>query len=197
MAMYVAKNGVEFEFVVNSKHDPRFAFLKAGHVHHHYYTFKKNMFLKVRTKSVNFLLRVYPFPAKACRGVGGVVMFVMQLRKQTNVYFCSSICIPLFFNTCISLFFKLYISLFFNMYLFVLQEAELKKRLEAKQLERERVKREEEAVAAANRSISFSIKGKGRDLETTSTLKRPQAPLFDYDSSGGEGEGEWMLFFCL
>ncbi|XP_076452760.1 splicing factor, suppressor of white-apricot homolog isoform X2 [Babylonia areolata] len=117
MAMYVAKNGVEFEFMVKSKNDPRFAFLEASHVHFQYYDFKKNMFLK---------------------------------------------------------------------------EAELKKRLEAKQAERERLKQqqeEEEAAAAqANRSISFSIRGRSKDPESVSTLKRP---LFDYDSSDGEGgEGE-------
>ena len=50
MAMYVAKNGVEFELVVKSKRDQRFAFLEPGHVHFQYYDFKKNMFLKVRTQ---------------------------------------------------------------------------------------------------------------------------------------------------
>ena len=49
MAMYVAKNGVEFELVVKSKRDQRFAFLEPGHVHFQYYDFKKNMFLKVST----------------------------------------------------------------------------------------------------------------------------------------------------
>lgn len=115
MAMYVAKNGVEFEYVVKSKNDPRFSFLEPGHVHFQYYDFKKNMFLK---------------------------------------------------------------------------EAELKKRLEAKQAERERLKQEEDEAAAAaqaNRSISFSIKGRNKEPESVNTLKRP---LFDYDSSEEEGEGE-------
>ncbi|KAK3596315.1 hypothetical protein CHS0354_014800 [Potamilus streckersoni] len=46
MAMYVAKNGIEFEIVVKSKNDPRFEFLLPHHVHYNYYEFKKNIFLK-------------------------------------------------------------------------------------------------------------------------------------------------------
>ncbi|KAL3856461.1 hypothetical protein ACJMK2_011217 [Sinanodonta woodiana] len=46
MAMYVAKNGIEFEIVVKSKNDPRFEFLLPHHVHYNYYDFKKNIFLK-------------------------------------------------------------------------------------------------------------------------------------------------------
>ena len=71
------------------------------------------------------------------------------------------------------------------------QEAELKKRLEAKQAERERQKKEEEAAAQANRSISFSIKGRNKEPESVNALKRP---LFDYDSSEGEGE---PVEFCV
>ncbi|XP_071093718.1 splicing factor, suppressor of white-apricot homolog isoform X1 [Haliotis cracherodii] len=46
MAMYVAKNGVEFEIVVKSKDDTRFQFLHPWHVHFPYYDFKKTLFLK-------------------------------------------------------------------------------------------------------------------------------------------------------
>ncbi|XP_046569786.1 splicing factor, suppressor of white-apricot homolog [Haliotis rubra] len=46
MAMYVAKNGVEFEIVVKSKDDTRFQFLHPWHVHFPYYDFKKKLFLK-------------------------------------------------------------------------------------------------------------------------------------------------------
>lgn len=47
MAMYVAKNGIEFEIVVKSKNDKRFQFLYSDHVHFQYYDFKKSMFIKV------------------------------------------------------------------------------------------------------------------------------------------------------
>ena len=47
MAMYVAKNGVEFEIVVKSKNDARFEFLHPHHVHFAYYDFKKQLFIKV------------------------------------------------------------------------------------------------------------------------------------------------------
>ena len=47
MAMYVAKNGVEFEIVVKSKKDPRFDFLHSWHVHFAYYDFKKQLFIQV------------------------------------------------------------------------------------------------------------------------------------------------------
>ncbi|XP_041347938.1 splicing factor, suppressor of white-apricot homolog isoform X2 [Gigantopelta aegis] len=46
MAMYVAKNGAEFEMVVKSKKDERFAFLLPHHVHFRYYDFKKCLFLE-------------------------------------------------------------------------------------------------------------------------------------------------------
>ena len=47
MAMYVAKNGPEFEIVVKSKKDPRFEFLLSHHLHFAYYDFKKQLFIKV------------------------------------------------------------------------------------------------------------------------------------------------------
>ena len=47
MAMYVAKNGEEFEIVVKSKNDPRFQFLETWHMHFSYYNFKKHLFLQV------------------------------------------------------------------------------------------------------------------------------------------------------
>ncbi|KAJ8312289.1 hypothetical protein KUTeg_009662 [Tegillarca granosa] len=46
MAMYVAKNGEEFEIVVKSKRDTRFDFLHSWHTHFPYYNFKKNLELK-------------------------------------------------------------------------------------------------------------------------------------------------------
>ncbi|XP_025088915.1 splicing factor, suppressor of white-apricot homolog isoform X2 [Pomacea canaliculata] len=52
MAMYVAKNGLEFEIVVKSKKDPRFAFLEPGHVHFHYYDSKKQMHIKEAKKKM-------------------------------------------------------------------------------------------------------------------------------------------------
>lgn len=48
MAMYVAKNGIEFEIVVKSKNDPRFQFLLPHHVHFPYYDFKKQIHMRVR-----------------------------------------------------------------------------------------------------------------------------------------------------
>ncbi|XP_055957621.1 splicing factor, suppressor of white-apricot homolog isoform X1 [Patella vulgata] len=46
MAMYVAKNGSEFEMVVKSKNDARFQFLNDWHVHFPYYDFRKNLHQK-------------------------------------------------------------------------------------------------------------------------------------------------------
>lgn len=46
MALYVAKNGIEFEMVVKNKCDPRFEFLNKDHLHHPYYKFKKQLHLK-------------------------------------------------------------------------------------------------------------------------------------------------------
>ncbi|XP_033747378.1 splicing factor, suppressor of white-apricot homolog isoform X2 [Pecten maximus] len=71
MAMYVAKNGVEFEIVVKSKNDPRFAFLESYHVHYPYYNFKKNIHItetakekrrleKERPKGVSFSIKGKP-----------------------------------------------------------------------------------------------------------------------------------------
>ncbi|XP_060067349.1 splicing factor, suppressor of white-apricot homolog isoform X2 [Ylistrum balloti] len=71
MAMYVAKNGVEFEIVVKSKNDPRFAFLESHHVHFPYYNFKKNIHItetakekkrleKERPKGVSFSIKGKP-----------------------------------------------------------------------------------------------------------------------------------------
>ena len=53
MAMYVAKNGVEFEIVVKSKNDARFEFLHPHHVHFAYYDFKKQLFIKVNKHQRN------------------------------------------------------------------------------------------------------------------------------------------------
>ena len=47
MAMYVARNGAEFELVVKSKNDQRFQFLEQWHVHYGYYLFKKQLFIQV------------------------------------------------------------------------------------------------------------------------------------------------------
>lgn len=46
MALYVAKNGIEFEMVVKNKCDPRFEFLNKDHLHHPYYEFKKQLHIK-------------------------------------------------------------------------------------------------------------------------------------------------------
>ncbi|XP_052073909.1 splicing factor, suppressor of white-apricot homolog isoform X13 [Mytilus californianus] len=46
MAMYVAKNGVEFEIVVRSKNDPRFEFLQPWHSYFRYYNSKKKIFIE-------------------------------------------------------------------------------------------------------------------------------------------------------
>lgn len=40
MAIYVAKNGTDFENIVKLKGDPRFIFLENSHVYHPYYKFK-------------------------------------------------------------------------------------------------------------------------------------------------------------
>ncbi|XP_022341691.2 splicing factor, suppressor of white-apricot homolog isoform X1 [Crassostrea virginica] len=50
MAMYVAKNGIEFEIVVKSKNDPRFQFLLPHHVHFPYYDFKKQIHMREAAK---------------------------------------------------------------------------------------------------------------------------------------------------
>ncbi|ESO91786.1 hypothetical protein LOTGIDRAFT_233356 [Lottia gigantea] len=50
MAMYVAKNGSEFEMVVQSKNDVRFQFLNDWHVHYKYYDFKKKMHQQILLK---------------------------------------------------------------------------------------------------------------------------------------------------
>ncbi|KAK3084142.1 hypothetical protein FSP39_008921 [Pinctada imbricata] len=50
MAMYVAKNGIEFEIVVKSKSDPRFEFLLPHHMHHQYYNFKKEIHMREAAK---------------------------------------------------------------------------------------------------------------------------------------------------
>ncbi|XP_061163357.1 splicing factor, suppressor of white-apricot homolog [Saccostrea echinata] len=50
MAMYVAKNGIEFEIVVKSKNDPRFEFLLPHHVHFPYYDFKKQIHMREAAK---------------------------------------------------------------------------------------------------------------------------------------------------
>ena len=47
MAMYVAKNGPEFEIVVKSKKDKRFDFLHSWHKHFPYYHHKKTLHLQV------------------------------------------------------------------------------------------------------------------------------------------------------
>lgn len=47
MALYVAKNGVDFETVVKSKNDSRFDFLNPGHMHYAYYDFRKRLHLEV------------------------------------------------------------------------------------------------------------------------------------------------------
>ncbi|XP_064612276.1 splicing factor, suppressor of white-apricot homolog isoform X2 [Liolophura sinensis] len=46
MALYVAKNGVDFETVVKSKNDTRFDFLNPGHMHYAYYDFRKRLHLE-------------------------------------------------------------------------------------------------------------------------------------------------------
>ncbi|RUS78086.1 hypothetical protein EGW08_014166 [Elysia chlorotica] len=46
MAMYVAKNGAEFEIVVMNRKDPRFQFLNEYHAYFPYYKLKKEMFLE-------------------------------------------------------------------------------------------------------------------------------------------------------
>ena len=46
MAMYVAKNGVEFEIVVRSKNDQRFEFLQPWHSYFRYYNSKKKIFIE-------------------------------------------------------------------------------------------------------------------------------------------------------
>ena len=53
MAMYVAKNGVDFEIVVKGKNDPRFEFLLPHHVHYQYYSFKKEIHMRVRFTFLN------------------------------------------------------------------------------------------------------------------------------------------------
>ena len=63
MAMYVAKNGVEFEIVVRSKNDQRFEFLQPWHSYFRYYNSKKKIFIEVSSycnrinRIILFLLR--------------------------------------------------------------------------------------------------------------------------------------------
>ena len=47
MAMYVAKNGAEFEMVVMNRKDSRFQFLNEYHAYFPYYKLKKEMFIDV------------------------------------------------------------------------------------------------------------------------------------------------------
>ncbi|KAI8739339.1 splicing factor, suppressor of white-apricot [Biomphalaria glabrata] len=53
MAMYVAKNGAEFETVVMSRNDPRFQFLNEFHVYHLYYKMKKDKYIQDFVKAAN------------------------------------------------------------------------------------------------------------------------------------------------
>ncbi|GFO01160.1 splicing factor, suppressor of white-apricot homolog, partial [Plakobranchus ocellatus] len=46
MAMYVAKNGAEFEIVVMNRKDPRFQFLNEFHAYYPYYKLKKETFIE-------------------------------------------------------------------------------------------------------------------------------------------------------
>ncbi|XP_059147044.1 splicing factor, suppressor of white-apricot homolog isoform X2 [Physella acuta] len=52
MAMYVAKNGAEFEMVVMNRKDPRFQFLNEFHAHYPYYKLKKERFMKELGKTI-------------------------------------------------------------------------------------------------------------------------------------------------
>lgn len=51
MAMYVAKNGAEFEMVVMNRKDPRFQFLNKNHAFFPYYKLKKEMFIEEMAKN--------------------------------------------------------------------------------------------------------------------------------------------------
>lgn len=50
MAIYVAKNGEDFETIVKSKGDKRFEFLLPDHEYHQYYLHKKQTYLNERTQ---------------------------------------------------------------------------------------------------------------------------------------------------
>ncbi|CAL1543009.1 unnamed protein product [Lymnaea stagnalis] len=52
MAMYVAKNGTEFEIVVMSRKDPRFQFLNEYHAHYPYYKLKKERYIQELGKQI-------------------------------------------------------------------------------------------------------------------------------------------------
>ena len=41
LAIYVAKNGPDFESIIKAKNDPRFEFLNPWNTHHGYYNLKK------------------------------------------------------------------------------------------------------------------------------------------------------------
>ncbi|GFR60968.1 splicing factor, suppressor of white-apricot [Elysia marginata] len=51
MAMYVAKNGAEFEMVVMNRKDPRFQFLNEYHAYFPYYKLKKEMFIEEMSRN--------------------------------------------------------------------------------------------------------------------------------------------------
>ncbi|CAN7988787.1 unnamed protein product [Ixodes hexagonus] len=51
MAMYVAKNGEDFETIVKSKGDKRFGFLLPDHEYHTYYIYKKQDYLRERMET--------------------------------------------------------------------------------------------------------------------------------------------------
>ena len=59
MAMYVAKNGPEFEIVVKSKKDKRFDFLHSWHKHFPYYHHKKTLHLQVGALSPRLVVEVH------------------------------------------------------------------------------------------------------------------------------------------
>ncbi|XP_022243929.1 splicing factor, suppressor of white-apricot homolog isoform X2 [Limulus polyphemus] len=50
MAIYVAKNGEDFEIIVKSKSDKRFEFLESWNQFHQYYLFKKNYHIKLQER---------------------------------------------------------------------------------------------------------------------------------------------------
>ena len=52
MAMYVAKNGQEFEMVVKSRNDTRFQFLNENHAYFPYYSVMKDCYMRVGTHRI-------------------------------------------------------------------------------------------------------------------------------------------------
>ncbi|KAH9525838.1 hypothetical protein Btru_002516 [Bulinus truncatus] len=82
MAMYVAKNGAEFEMVVMSRNDPRFQFLNEFHAHHPYYKKKKEKYIQELNKTSTETNEVESLEDKSGQNLQRSVSFSIKPRPK-------------------------------------------------------------------------------------------------------------------